>query len=55
MLRCEECRKQTTSKEEALRWRAYLTVVEEGNSPEVAVYCPDCAKREFRGRRRPPK
>ena len=32
---------------EARRWRAYLTVVEEGEPAEVVVYCPDCARREF--------
>jgi hypothetical protein len=35
------------TEEEALRWRAYLTVVEEDEPEEVAVYCPDCARREF--------
>ena len=27
-----------------------LTVIEEGEPEEVAVYCPDCAKREFEAR-----
>jgi Zn finger protein HypA/HybF involved in hydrogenase expression len=47
MLRCEECEREARSEEEASRWRAYLTVVEEGEAEEVVVYCPDCAKREF--------
>jgi hypothetical protein len=45
-LRCEECRSEATAKK-TRRWRAYLTVVEEGKLPEVVVYCPECAKREF--------
>lgn len=47
MLRCEECAKQARTEEEARRWRASLTVIEEGELEEVVVYCPDCAKREF--------
>jgi hypothetical protein len=48
---CEECGKQARTEEEARGWRAYLTVVEEDEPEEVAVYCPDCARREFEGRR----
>jgi hypothetical protein len=47
MLQSEECGRRATTDEEARRWRAYLTVVEDGESEEVAVYCPDCARREF--------
>jgi hypothetical protein len=47
MLRCEECGKEPRTEEEALRWRAYLTLIEEGELEEVVVYCSDCAKREF--------
>jgi hypothetical protein len=47
MLRCEECEREARSEEEARRWRAYLTVIEEGEPEEVVVYCPNCAKREF--------
>jgi hypothetical protein len=36
MLRCEECG-EATSEEAVLRWCAYLTVVEEGEAPEVVV------------------
>jgi Zn finger protein HypA/HybF involved in hydrogenase expression len=46
LLRCEECGKETRSEEEARRWRAYLTVIEEREPEEVVVYCPDCAKHE---------
>jgi hypothetical protein len=47
LLRCEECGKEPRSEEEARRWRAFLTVIEEDEPEEVVVYCPDCAKREF--------
>jgi len=47
MLRCGECGKQARTEEEASRWRAYLTVVDEDEPAEVVVYCPDCARREF--------
>ena len=40
-LLCEECGARSF---ESIRWRAYLTADE---PPEVASYCPDCAKREF--------
>jgi hypothetical protein len=47
MLRCEECRQEACADEGALGWHAYLIVVKEGEPPEVVVYCPGCAKREF--------
>jgi hypothetical protein len=43
MLQCEECGKQARTEEEARRWRAYLTVIEEGELEDVVVYSPDCA------------
>jgi hypothetical protein len=43
----EPSAKPAKTEEEAHRWRAYLTVVEEDEPEEVVVYCPDCAKREF--------
>ena len=56
MLNCEECATQPATVEEALRWRAYLVAVveDEGDEEvaEVAVYCPECADREFGDRRR---
>ena len=53
MRNCEECATQPATVEEALRWRAYLTaVVEDKGDEEVAVYCPECADREFGDRRR---
>jgi hypothetical protein len=45
-LRCEECQGEARA-EAARHWRAYLFVIEEGEPPEVVVYCPDCAEREF--------
>ena len=56
MLNCEECATQAATREEALRWRAYLIAVVDGNGgddgEEVAVYCPECADREFGDSRR---
>jgi hypothetical protein len=52
MLNCEECAAQPATVEEALRWRAYLIAVVEDEDEEVAVYCPECADREFGDRRR---
>jgi hypothetical protein len=53
MLNCEECATQPATVEEALRWRSYLTaVVEDEGDEESAVYCPECADREFGHRRR---
>jgi hypothetical protein len=46
MLNCEECATQPATVEEALRWRAYLIAVVDDDE-EVAVYCPECADREF--------
>jgi hypothetical protein len=48
-LTCEECGREAETVGEALRWRAYQTAAdeEEGEGKGVAVYCPDCAQREF--------
>ena len=40
---CVECN-ETASEDDALGWRAYLTSDE---PHELAIYCPDCAEREF--------
>jgi hypothetical protein len=40
MLQSEECGRRATTDEEARRWRAYLTVVDDGDSEEVVVYAP---------------
>jgi hypothetical protein len=43
-LRCVECHRESREDE---RFRAYLTF-----DNEIAVYCPECAEREF-GQRNP--
>lgn len=40
---CQECGKATDT---ATGWRAYLTD-DEQEPTYIAVYCPDCARREF--------
>jgi hypothetical protein len=52
MLNCEECATPPATGEEALRWRAYLIAVVDDGDEEVAVYCPECADREFGDGRR---
>jgi hypothetical protein len=45
-LRCIECGRIGDG--DAAGWRAYIAFIEEdGKPPEVAVYCPRCAAREF--------
>ena len=45
-LRCIEC--AAMSDRGADGWRAYVAFVEEdGEPPEVGIYCPVCAKLEF--------
>lgn len=38
-MRCEECKRLATGPADG--WRAYLT------GDGVAIYCPECAEREF--------
>jgi hypothetical protein len=45
LLRCIECAAEWR-KDSSARWRAYLT---DSRPPEIAVYCSDCAEREFGG------
>ena len=52
MLNCEECATQPATAEEARRWRAYLVAMVDDGDQAVAVYCPECADREFGDRRR---
>jgi hypothetical protein len=41
MLRCEECEREAKSEEEARRWRAYLTVVDDnGGTQPPATHGP---------------
>jgi hypothetical protein len=52
MLRCEECGRRAETNVEAHGWRVYLTANyddEEAESApdDFAVYCPECAEREF--------
>jgi hypothetical protein len=55
VLRCEECGRRAETPEEARHWRAYPTAPADeakqdevdGHADGVAVYCPDCAEREF--------
>ena len=45
ILRCVECRRESVS---GRRWRAYLADdPDDHDPPEVAVFCPSCAEREF--------
>ena len=49
ILRCIECRRETSV---GCRWRAYLADdPRDDDPPEVAVFCPSCAEREFGGLR----
>jgi hypothetical protein len=41
--RCVECGAVRLPTDED-RWKAYLT---DDEPPELAVYCPECARREF--------
>ena len=49
MFTCEECGRDPATLDEALRWGALLTaeLEDELQAEGVAVYCPDCAGREF--------
>jgi Zn finger protein HypA/HybF involved in hydrogenase expression len=47
-LRCQECRRAWSPSETA-RWPAFLT---ETQPPQIVLYCPDCAAREFEIARR---
>lgn len=58
MLRCEECGREARTGEDTRRWRALFTALpgdemrnhtddDEDEVPSVAVYCPECAEREF--------
>lgn len=48
MLRCQECRRIAETAAEAQGWRAYIgDDPRDDEPPEVAVYCPSCAAREF--------
>jgi hypothetical protein len=42
LTRCIECEREWSNRGE--RWRLYLT---DDDSPELVLYCPACASREF--------
>jgi hypothetical protein len=42
---CEEC--GSVAGATAKGWRGLLTAEDEGEPERVALFCPDCAKREF--------
>jgi hypothetical protein len=45
-VRCEECRQE--ARDGAAGWVAILVdVPDDPDEPEVAVFCPSCAAREF--------
>ena len=46
MLRCVECGRRTEGLGFGGGWRAYPTLEPDG-SESVAVFCPECAQREF--------
>jgi hypothetical protein len=47
ILRCIECRRESPT---GRHWRAYLADdPRDDDPPEVAVFCPSCAEREFGG------
>jgi hypothetical protein len=45
LLRCDQCGK--ISDDRACGWQARLVMVGRTVGPEVAVYCPACAERQF--------
>jgi hypothetical protein len=50
VLRCAECGREAETEVEAQGWLPDLTTHEEGAdeaTAAVAVYCPECAEREF--------
>jgi hypothetical protein len=47
-LQCVECGRVSRENERA--WRAHLTAEDDGGE-NVAIYCPECDRREFRGER----
>jgi hypothetical protein len=47
-MQCEECGRDADV--EAHGWRAFVThypTAEEAEDPQLALYCPECAEREF--------
>lgn len=46
MLRCVECGRRSEESGFSEGWRAYPTLEEDG-SESLALFCPECAEREF--------
>jgi hypothetical protein len=45
-MRCAECKTEAINP--ARGWRALrIDIPQEGDEPDVAFYCPECAEREF--------
>jgi hypothetical protein len=47
-MQCDECGREADV--EAHGWKAFVTryaTAEETDHPQLALYCPDCAEREF--------
>ena len=47
-MQCDECGREADV--EAHGWKAFVTryaAVEETEHPQLALYCPECAEREF--------
>jgi hypothetical protein len=47
-VRCEECGREPEVEAHAVGWIAFrVDLDDDPDPPEVIVYCPDCAAREF--------
>jgi hypothetical protein len=47
-VRCEECGEEADVEAHAAGWVAYrVDLADDRDPPEVIVYCPECAAREF--------
>jgi hypothetical protein len=47
-VRCEECGEEPDVQAHAAGWVAYLVdLADDPDEPEILVYCPACAQREF--------
>jgi hypothetical protein len=47
-MRCVECGRESEVEAHAIGWIAFrVDLPDDDDPPEVIVYCPDCAAREF--------
>ena len=44
---CEECGREAEVEAHAAGWLAYKVDLPDDPPPEVTVYCPECAAKEF--------